>query len=172
MDTYKSYFLCQITPKQLLRGQILILKHFSKLVFLVVFTLKIFIDFRNSTWVTSLCCTPLALALLRASLELSNHSSHFRQPLIFQSTWLGPLLLQRVAASITRTIGQPPWVPGTTCRAHVVIWEYEKIEFATGFYSAFGGALCMPITCHCHCHCHSWTHGLMVAKKYVMYIIE
>ena len=44
-----------------------------------------------------------------------------------------------------RTIEQPPWVPGTTCRAHVVIWEHEKIEFATGFYSAFGGALFMPI---------------------------
>ena len=24
----------------------------------------------------------------------------------------------------------------------------------------------------CHCHCHSWNHGLMVAKKYVMYIME
>ena len=34
-DTYKAFFLCQITPKQLLRGQILILKHFEIVKFLV-----------------------------------------------------------------------------------------------------------------------------------------
>ena len=46
-----------------------------------------------------------------------------------------------------RKIGQSPWVPGTTCRAHAVIWEHEnkKMQFATGFYSAFGGAHPMPI---------------------------